>query len=184
VVGETTLYETWTAHPNVTANGVDEETITIANRGNLPVWPLFLVRGREGVDSGRHDFRMVELPTLSAADGYVLVDTDPGNRTLTGSKDPVDNIFYDYIRSSHVRLLPPRHRSTRVAGVAPQVCGVQLADPGENVGEHQSSARQPNGTITAFCRKGSRGRHDLPASSISATSPAPTTYIPRDDRGS
>ena len=99
-----TLYEQWFAHPaTVAANGFDDETITIANRGNLPVWPLFLYTGpgRAWVQDGMTS-RMVELPTLNANDGYVLVDTDPANRTLMGSKDPVDNLFYEYIRSSRL----------------------------------------------------------------------------------
>lgn len=99
-----TLYEQWNAHPQtVSAHGFDEETITIANRGNLPVSPMFLVGGpgRAWVQDGMTT-RMVKLPTLSSDDGYMLVDTDPANQTLMGATDPVDNIFYDYIRSSRI----------------------------------------------------------------------------------
>jgi len=99
-----TLYETWTAHPDtVEEHGFDTETISIANRGHLPAWPVFVVSGpgKAYVQDGMTD-RMVELPLLSADDGYVLVDTDPANRTLTGSKDPVDNIFFDVIRQSKI----------------------------------------------------------------------------------
>jgi hypothetical protein len=99
-----TLYITWKAHPaTVAEHGFDQETISIANRAQLPVWPLFLVKGpgRAWVQDGMTD-RMVQLPTLSSEDGYVLVDTDPANRTLTGSSDPVDNIFYDLVRASRI----------------------------------------------------------------------------------
>jgi hypothetical protein len=99
-----TLYETWTAHPDtVAAHGFDSETISIANRGHLPQWPVFVVSGpgQVYVQDGMTD-RMVKLPLLSADDGYVLVDTDPANRTLTGSKDPVDNLFFDIIRQSKI----------------------------------------------------------------------------------
>lgn len=99
-----TLVETWTAHAQTVAqNGFDEETISIANRGHLPTCPLFLYSGpgRAWVQDGMTD-RLVALPTLSAADKYGLVDTDPAHRTLTGAVDPVDNIFYQYIRSSKV----------------------------------------------------------------------------------
>lgn len=99
-----TLVETWKAHPEtVMANGFDEETIAIANRAHLAQWPIFIYSGpgRAWVQDGMTD-RMVPLPVLSADDGYVLVDTDPANRTLTGSKDPVDNLFYDVIRSSRL----------------------------------------------------------------------------------
>lgn len=99
-----TMYEQWTAHPQtVSANGFDEETITLANRGNLDAYPLFVVTGpgRAWVQDGMSS-RMVPLPTLSADDGYILVDTYPGNQTIVGSKDPVDNLFYDHIRSSRI----------------------------------------------------------------------------------
>lgn len=99
-----TLYTTWNAHPEtVSANGFDQETIAIANRGQLPVWPMFLVKGpgRAWVQDGMTS-RMVELPELQTSDGYVLVDTDPANRTLTSSTDPVDNIFYEILRQSRV----------------------------------------------------------------------------------
>lgn len=96
------LYTTWVPHPEtITAHGFDQETIAIANRGQLSQWPLFLIKGpgRASVSDGMTD-RMVDLPVLQSSDGYVLLDTDPANRTLTGSSDPVDNVFYDLIRSS------------------------------------------------------------------------------------
>lgn len=98
------LYSTWNAHPEtVAAHGFDQETIAIANRGQLSVWPLALIKGpgRASISDGMTD-RMVDLPTLQDSDGYVLLDTDPANRTLTGTSDPVDNIFYDLIRQSTI----------------------------------------------------------------------------------
>lgn len=98
------LRESWTAHPETqTLLGYDEQTFHIANRGNLPVWPKFIYTGpgrcwiQDGMTSA-----MVELPELSSDDGYVLVDTDPAERTFTGGSDPVDNIFYQYVRASKV----------------------------------------------------------------------------------
>jgi hypothetical protein len=99
-----TLIETFKAHAEtVTANGFDEETLSIANRGHLPVWPLFLYSGpgRAWVQDGMTN-NMIPLPTLSAGDISGLVDTDPAHRTLTGATDPVDNIFYQFIRSSQI----------------------------------------------------------------------------------
>jgi hypothetical protein len=99
-----TLVEKWTAHAEtVTANGFDEETITICNRGHLPVWPLFIYTGpgRAWVQDGMTT-KMIPLPTLSVDDKYGLVDTDPSHRTLTGATDPVDNIFYQIIRQSKI----------------------------------------------------------------------------------
>jgi hypothetical protein len=98
------LYQTWIPHAaTIEARGSDKETIAIANRGQLADWPLFLVKGpgRASVSDGMTN-RMVELPVLQTSDGYVLVDTDPAERTLTGSADPVDNIFYDLIRQSAI----------------------------------------------------------------------------------
>lgn len=98
------LVENWTANAQtVAANGFDEETISIANRGQLPVSPFFIYTGpgRAWVQDGMTT-RMVELPLLSAADGYVLVDTNEDARTLTASTDPVDNLFYDLVRQSRV----------------------------------------------------------------------------------
>lgn len=99
-----TLVESW--KPNaatVTSRGFDENIFVMANRGQLPQWPIFLYSGpgRAWVEDGMTN-RMVQLPLLSAEDGYVLVDTDPANRTLTGSTDPIDNIFYDVVRSSRI----------------------------------------------------------------------------------
>lgn len=99
-----TLYTTWEAHPStVAANGFDQETVAIANRSQMSAWPLFLVKGpgKVSVQDGMLD-RMVDLPTLQESDGYVLVDTDPANRTLTATSDPVDNVFYSIARSSKI----------------------------------------------------------------------------------
>jgi hypothetical protein len=99
-----TLVEKWTAHAEtVTANGFDEETITICNRGHLPVWPKFIYTGpgKAWVQDGMTT-NLIELPALSSADIYGLVDTDPSQRTLTGATEPVDVPFWDFIRSSKV----------------------------------------------------------------------------------
>lgn len=99
-----TLVETWTAHPSTHALlGYDEYTFTIANRGNMAVWPKFLYTGPGAcwVQDGVTD-KMIKLPLLTADDGYVLVDTDPAERTFKGSNDPTDNIFYEYLRQSRV----------------------------------------------------------------------------------
>jgi hypothetical protein len=98
------LVESFTAHDQtVEVHGFDEKTISIANRGNLPVWPKFLYTGpgRAWVQDGMTP-RMVPLPTLSADDGYVEVDTDPAERTFKSSTEPVDNIFYQIIRQSQI----------------------------------------------------------------------------------
>ena len=101
------LYKTWYAanalidddrNPNA-----GEGIITLANRGDLDSYAKFLVSspGTATVQDNLSD-RLVELPELVVADGTVLVDTDPIQRTLTSSKDPVDNLFYQMVRSSKI----------------------------------------------------------------------------------
>lgn len=98
------LFTTWTAHAaTVAAHGFDEETISIANRSNLTVWPKFIFSpGQVSVQDGMTE-NLLKMPLSTIdADGNVLVDTDPTQRTLTADKDPVDNLFYDLIRSSRL----------------------------------------------------------------------------------
>jgi hypothetical protein len=98
------LTETWTAHPDTNSLlGYDEHTFHIANRGNMPVWPIFqyTAPGKAWVQDGMTD-KLIACPTLGADDGYCVVETDPSRPTFYGPKDPVDNIFYDYIRHSRI----------------------------------------------------------------------------------
>lgn len=102
------LVEKWTANPQTVARrGYDETVFTIANKGQMPVWPMFLYTppGRAWVQDGMTG-RMQELPLITEKDGYVLVQTDPAERTLSAAKDPVDELFYDlaidFIRQSRV----------------------------------------------------------------------------------
>lgn len=92
-----TRVEQWTATASAVADhGYDENVFTIANAGQLPIWPSFIYTspGRAWVQDGMTS-RMQELPLITNADGYVLVDTDPSHRTLSAAKDPIDNLFYD-----------------------------------------------------------------------------------------
>jgi len=98
------LVDSFTAHPQtVELHGFDEKIITIANRGNLPSPPKFLYTGpgKAWVQDGMTD-KMIPLPALSAADGYVQVDTDTAERTFKSSTEPVDNVFYQLIRQSQI----------------------------------------------------------------------------------
>lgn len=98
------LMDEWTAAADsVALNGYDEQTFTIANRGTMKAWPKFIYSGpgKCWVQDGMTD-KMIPLPTLSASDGYVTVDTDPAERTFKGSNDPIDNDYYRFIRSSRV----------------------------------------------------------------------------------
>lgn len=89
--------------PSTREYQVGESVIVLANRADLESFPQFIVSapGKVWVQDGTTD-RMVELPYFTENDGYVLVDTDPTQRTLTASNDPVDNIFYQIARQSKI----------------------------------------------------------------------------------
>ena len=112
---------------------------------SLPVWPLFLIKGpgRAWVQDGMTD-RMVQLPVASGRTATCLCDTDPANRTLTGSSDPVDNIFFELVRSSTDSGFPAaRHQRARAAGVAArQRDPVHQPDPAPHRRQHHRATRQ------------------------------------------
>lgn len=98
------VWDTWTNTEDTSVLfGVGEGRIQLANRGDLASYPQYIVSapGKAWVEDGNTG-RMVELPLLAKADGYVLVDTDPTQRTLTASADPVDNVFYAIARKSKI----------------------------------------------------------------------------------
>lgn len=98
------LTDSFTAHADsVALNGYDEQTFHIANRATMEAWPKFMYTGpgKAWIQDGMTN-NMIEMPELSADDGYVTVDTDPSERTLKGSNDPTDNLFYQFIRQSRV----------------------------------------------------------------------------------
>jgi hypothetical protein len=151
-----TLVTTWNAHPaTVAERGYDQETIAIANRGHLADWPLFLVKGpgKAWVSDGMTN-RLVQLPTLQESDGYVLVDTDPASRTLTGSADPVDNAFYELIRSSRILDFLLHDIGTMGLPVWRRANGIRF------------TSQVPPGTIANITVK-----HDHPAGAITVLMP-------------
>jgi hypothetical protein len=98
------LVDEWTAAADsIALNGYDEQTFHIANRGTMESWPKFMYTGpgKCWIQDGMTD-KMVPLPTLSASDGYITVDTDPAERTFKGSNDPIDSEYYRFIRSARV----------------------------------------------------------------------------------
>lgn len=92
---------------NAKVNGRNHGVIPLVNRGDWPQWPKFIIEGstlKDGevtIQDGVTD-RMVPLPRIFPNDGLILLDTDPAKRTLTSSKDPVDNFFYQIIRNSEI----------------------------------------------------------------------------------
>ena len=104
------LHRTWKAEDSETQPGRKADipdlytgTINLANRGDLDSYVSFLVSspGQAWVQDNDSE-RMVELPYTGKKDGPYLCDTEPGHRTLTGAKDPVDSLLYDFIRQSKV----------------------------------------------------------------------------------
>ncbi len=98
------LWGQWTNSEDTSALfGVGEGRIVLANRSDMAAYPQYIVSapGKAWVQDGISG-RMVELPLLAKTDGYVLVDTDPTQRTLTASGDPVDNAFYVLARQSKI----------------------------------------------------------------------------------
>jgi hypothetical protein len=104
------LISTWKAknsptqpNPNFGGDDLHTGTIHLANRGDLPSYVSFIVSspGEAWVQDNDSE-RMVKLPYTQKSDGPYLCDTEPGNRTLTASTDPVDRLLYDVIRQSKI----------------------------------------------------------------------------------
>lgn len=92
---------------NAQINGRNLGVIKVANRGDWPQWPKFIIEGTTSAEGGVRIQdgvidRMVPLPRIYPSDGMILLDTDPSKRTLTSSKDPVDNVFYRIIRNAEI----------------------------------------------------------------------------------
>ena len=141
---------TWQPHaatvePSAAGPGDDRDR---QPRPARPVAPLFLVKGpgHVSVQDGMTE-RMVPLPTLFEEDGYVLVDTDPANRTLTGTTDPVDNMFYTLVRSSRILDFLLHDIGALGLPVWRRANGIRFSqqDPAAHRGQHQGAARQPRG---------------------------------------
>ena len=82
--------------------GAGQGQINWVNRGDFEAWPKYLVSAADGdceIQDGTLD-RMVELGTTGISDGYILYDTDPTARPAVSENEPVDNIFFELIRSA------------------------------------------------------------------------------------
>lgn len=103
------LFDRWDArqarlNPDLDGDG-DPTTgsISLCNRGDMDAYVKFLITGAGHCTvQDNYSDRMVALPEITKDDGWVLCDTDPEERTLTTSKDPVDNLWYQIIRSSQI----------------------------------------------------------------------------------
>jgi hypothetical protein len=148
--------KTWANNEdNDQINGVNTGVIPLVNAGDWKPWPKFIVEGAGEVtiQDGVTD-RMVELPEFFASDGMVLVDTDPAARTLTGSRDPVDNLFYKLIRNSEVMDyilgdLTSADSGLPVGRRMPGGIGFSSQLPAKSVTHVKVTHTNPNGKITA-----------------------------------
>lgn len=86
---------------NVTANG-GHGFIHWVNRGDFDAWPKYLITATQGTVTIQDGLlqRYVQLAPTDYADGYILYDTDPTSRIATSENEPIDNIFFEIIRSS------------------------------------------------------------------------------------
>jgi hypothetical protein len=98
------LFQTWSAQgSDVNANGNYYGTITLANQGDMQTYVEYLIDGAgTAIVQDNNSNTMVTLPPIFESDGPCLADTDPQNRTLTASNDPIDSLFYQYLASSTV----------------------------------------------------------------------------------
>lgn len=140
---------------NDQVNGVNTGLLALVNAGDWKPWPKYIVEGAGHVtiQDGITD-RMVELPEIFATDGLVLVDTDPAARTLTGSKDPVDNLFYQLIRNSEILDyvlgdLTKADSGLPVGRRMPGGIGFASPLPAKAVTHVKVTHTNPNGKVTA-----------------------------------
>lgn len=127
-------------------------TMPIANRGDLPSYVTYQVSspGTAVVQDNNGD-RMVPLPTTANSDGPYMCDTEPGHRTLTAAKDPVDNPFYKWARQS--KLLEIFLHDQTATGVPLQLRFNRRFNymiPPRTVSTLTVQHTNPNGVITAF----------------------------------
>ena len=153
-------FETWDAQ-KARLNPTDDDDgdpttgmIALANCGDLPSCPIFLVVGAGdcSLQDGTTDM-MVPLPKILSTDGYVIANSDPEEITLVSSKDPVDNLFYARIRASKI-LEAFLHN---------------LADRGERIDlrmQHRFHSPVPPGTVAHI-----RVKHDNPHAQVTAFMP-------------
>ena len=78
-------------------------TLPIANAGDLPSYAQFYVSSPgQAIVQDNDSGRLVPLPPTVASVGTYMVDTEPGQRTITAANDPQSNLLFDLIRQSTV----------------------------------------------------------------------------------
>jgi len=75
----------------------------LANRGDVETYVYYLISGAGYCQvQDNNSTSLVTLPEIFPADGVVLCNTDPAQRTLVAQNDPQDNVFLDIARSSGI----------------------------------------------------------------------------------
>jgi hypothetical protein len=78
-------------------------TLPIANAGDLPSYATFYVTSPgQAIVQDNSSGRLVPLPPTVASVGTYMVDTQPGQRTITAANDPKSNLLFDLIRQTTV----------------------------------------------------------------------------------
>lgn len=140
-------------NPDPQDTTVYQGIIKIANRGTWPSFPKFLITGPGDVtvEDGEGG-RMIKLPRFYSSDGdFMLVDTDPTQRTITTQKDPVDDALYKFLRNSQLLdLLLHDTTSSRLPAQRriPGGVGFDAAVPPRTVANINVTHTNPRGTIT------------------------------------
>ena len=148
------VHKSWT--PISTAKDSDgfyTGYLLVANRGDMEANVQYLVSngaGRVQVQDNNSQ-RLVELPELFTTDGTVLVNTDPVQRTIVSSTDPVDSTYYKMIRASSVLnfFLGNLANSGEPAWKRKYLRFLNTVPP-KTVAHLQVRCTNPNATITAI----------------------------------
>ena len=89
--------------PGLAATDYYWGSLPIANAGDLPSYVQYYVSSPgQAVVQDNNSSRLVPLPDTLQSVGTYMVDTEPGQRTLTAANDPKDNLIFDLIRQSQI----------------------------------------------------------------------------------
>ena len=130
-------------------------TIILANRGDLESYVEYYVSSPgQAIVQDNNSNRLVPLPQTAMDVGTYMVDTEPGQRTLTAANDPQDNLLFDLIRQSQIL-------DFFLSGVANEGLPLQLTwnnrfiypIPPKTVVQLTVGHSEPTGVITASVRQ-------------------------------
>lgn len=78
-------------------------TLPLANSGDLPAYATFFVSSPgQAILQDNDSDRLLAMPDTHEEVGTYMVDTEPGQRTLTAANDPTDNLVFNFIRQSQI----------------------------------------------------------------------------------